>query len=67
MPVDIVDLYEADLFFIHQIMKGKILIVDYDPAYRVEFEVKYRREFFDRQPFYALYHQQALSRLGRRG
>ena len=63
---DVVDLNSANLFFIHQLMKNKQLIIDKDPHYRVEFEVAYRRNFFDLQGFYDLYHKQALKRLKER-
>ena len=63
---DILDLNSANLFFIHQLMKNKQLIIDKDPHYRVEFEVAYRRNFFDLQGFYDLYHKQALKRLKER-
>ena len=56
--IDIVDIGRADLFFVHQIMKNKLLIVD-----KVQFEVGYRKNFFDRQKFYRLYQGQALKRL----
>jgi predicted nucleotidyltransferase len=61
--IDIVDIGRADLFFVHQIMKSKLLIVDKDVHYRVQFEVGYRKNFFDRQKFYRLYQGQALKRL----
>lgn len=63
---DVVDLKSADPFFVHQIMKNKCLIIDKDPHYRVEFEVAYRKNFFDLQGFYDLYHKQALKRLKER-
>lgn len=63
---DVVDIKSADLFFIHQIMKNKRIIVDKDPHYRVEFEVTYRRNFFDLRDFYELYHKQVLRRLKER-
>ena len=63
IKVDVVDLKSADVFFMHQIMLGKELIIDNDFHRRVDFEVKSRREFFDMQPFYDLYHSQALKRL----
>ena len=62
---DIIDLQSVDLFFIHQVMLNKVLILDKDIRHRVSFEVKQRRDFFDRQQFYDLYHAQALKRLER--
>jgi len=60
---DVVDIKSGDLFFIHQIMRNKILVLDKDPRYRVEFEVVSRRKYFDMQGFYKLYHEQVLQRL----
>ena len=64
--IDVVDLENADLYFIHQIMQNKKLIIDNDIHRRVAFEVAERREYFDRKPFYDLYHNQALKRLDER-
>ena len=61
--IDVIDLESVDLFFLHQVMKSKYLLVDLDVNRRVSFEVQKRREFFDRMHFYRLYHQQALDRL----
>lgn len=58
--VDIVDLNEADLYFIHQVMLSKKIILDKDINYRVSFEVSRRKSYFDRKPFYNLYHACAL-------
>ncbi|HHV94999.1 MAG TPA: nucleotidyltransferase domain-containing protein [Clostridiaceae bacterium] len=64
--VDIVDLEEADPYFIHNLLLNKVLVVEKDINRRVEFEVKSRREYFDMLPFYRLYHTQAMKRLERR-
>ncbi len=64
--VDIVDLEEADLFFVHQVMLNKKIVLDKDINYRVSFEVDRRRKYFDMLPFYDLYHAQALKRLEER-
>lgn len=61
--VDVVDLNSADDFFVHQVMLNKQLIVERDRRQRVAFEVNRRKCFFDRQPFYDLYHAQAMRRL----
>jgi predicted nucleotidyltransferase len=63
--VDIVDLSEADLYFVHQVMLNKEIILDKDIHYRVSFEVARRKSYFDRKPFYDLYHNHALKRLER--
>ncbi len=63
---DVVDLKSADPFFTHQVMKNKRIILDKDPHYRVKFEVAYRKNFFDLQGFYDLYHKQARKRLKER-
>lgn len=63
---DIVDLRSAALFFIHQVMKNKILLFDRDTYGRVSFEVNYRKEFFDHLPIYEQYHRQSIKRLRER-
>ncbi len=65
--VDIVDLENADLYFIHQVMLNKEIILDKDTDRRVSFEVKKRRAYFDMKYFYDLYHEQALKRLEEKG
>lgn len=64
--VDIVDLKSSDIFFVHQVMKNKILLLDRHPFERVAFEVKYRRIFFDYKPIYEQYHRQSRKRLRER-
>ncbi len=66
ITVDIVDVEKTDVFFGHQMMLNKILIIDKDVNRRVRFEVKRRKEYFDRKHFYKIYHQEALKRLERR-
>jgi len=61
--IDIIDMENADPFFIHQVMLGKIIIIDKDTERRVSFEVEKRRTFFDLQPFYELYYTQSVKRL----
>ena len=63
LKIDVVDLESADLFFLHQVMTHKLLLLDRDVNRRVFFEVKKRQEYFDRTHFYELYHRQALKRL----
>ncbi|GAX90516.1 type VII toxin-antitoxin system MntA family adenylyltransferase antitoxin [Effusibacillus lacus] len=63
---DIVDLAEVDPYFFHQIMLSKQLLIDKNTRQRVEFEVRLRREYLDRIPFYQLYHREALKRLEER-
>jgi predicted nucleotidyltransferase len=65
--VDIVDLDNADLYFIHQVMLIKEIILDRDIDRRVSFEVRKRRDYFDKKNFYELYHEQALKRLEKKG
>jgi predicted nucleotidyltransferase len=65
--VDIVDLENADLYFIHQVMLNKEIVLDRDIDRRVSFEVEKRRKYFDKKHFYDLYHSQALRRLGEKG
>lgn len=61
--IDIIDIENADPFFIHQVMLGKIIVVDNDTERRVSFEVDKRRTFFDMQPFYELYYARSVERL----
>ncbi|MHB1337099.1 MAG: type VII toxin-antitoxin system MntA family adenylyltransferase antitoxin [Candidatus Humimicrobiaceae bacterium] len=61
--IDIIDIENADPFFIHQVMLGKIIVIDKDTERRVSFEVDKRRTFFDMQPFYELYYSQSVKRL----
>jgi len=61
--VDIVDMESADLFFLHQLMLNKQLLVDHDQRRRVVFEIAKRRDYFDRKRYYKEYHGQALKRL----
>lgn len=67
MKVDIVDLENADLYFIHQVMLNKEIVLDRDTDRRVSFEVEKRRKYFDKRYFYDLYHSQALKRLEEKG
>lgn len=61
--LDIVDLRSADLFFVHQVMKNKLLLFEREINDRVSFEVKYRKRFFDLMPLYKEYHRQSRKRL----
>ncbi|NMB41896.1 MAG: nucleotidyltransferase domain-containing protein [Firmicutes bacterium] len=65
--VDVVDLESADLYFIHQLMLDKVVILERDIDRRVSFEVEKRKKYFDMKYFYDLYHGQALIRLGEKG
>jgi uncharacterized protein len=64
--IDIVDLRSADLFFIHQVMKHKILLFERDAYSRVSFEVQYRKHYFDHMPIHEQYHRQSRKRLADR-
>jgi predicted nucleotidyltransferase len=66
LPVDIVDLRAADLFFIHQVMLNKKLVVDKNIHRRVQFEVNKRRQYFDMEPYLRLYYEQAMQRIEKR-
>ena len=61
--IDLVDLRSADLFFIHQIMRNKMLLYERDTYGRVSFEVDYRKRYFDHMPILELYHRQSRKRL----
>lgn len=63
--VDVIDLEEADIYFVRQVMLNKKLLIDKNVHRRVEFEVNSRRVFFDMKPFYDMYHEQVLKRLER--
>lgn len=65
-PVDIVDLASSDLYFVHQVMKNKLLVFERRLAERVAFEVGYRKRFFDHLPIHQRFHQQSLKRLRER-
>lgn len=65
IKVDVVDLESVDAYFAHQILIHKHILKDKNLGRRVDFEVRMRRTYFDMQPFYELYHKQALSRLER--
>jgi predicted nucleotidyltransferase len=62
---DVIDLEEADIYFVRQVMLNKKLLIDKNVHRRVKFEVNSRRIFFDMKPFYDMYHEQALKRLER--
>ncbi|QGG48949.1 type VII toxin-antitoxin system MntA family adenylyltransferase antitoxin [Heliorestis convoluta] len=47
---DVIDLLEAPLFLQHQIRKYGKLIIEKDKAYRIDQEVRSRREYFDLMP-----------------
>lgn len=49
--IDIIDIENADPFFIHQIMLDKIIVIDNDTERRVSFEVDKRRTFLICSPF----------------
>jgi len=61
--IDIINIENADPFFIHQVMLDKIIVIDKDTERRVSFEVDKRRTFFDMQPFYELYYSKSVERL----
>ena len=61
--IDLVDLRSADLVFIHQIMRNKMLLYERDTYGRVSFEVDYRKRYFDHMPILELYHRQSRKRL----
>ena len=58
---DILDLNSANLFFIHQLMKNKQLIIDKDPHYG--WNLKLLPENFLICKFFDLYHKQSSKRL----
>lgn len=64
--VDLVDLRSADLFFIHQVMRHKVLLLEQDTSSRIAFEVDYRKRYFDHIPILELYNRQARNRLTER-
>lgn len=66
LKIDVVDLGSADLLFIHQVMKNKMLLFERNTHDRVTFEVKYRKEYFDFMPVYDQYYRQARQRLKER-
>lgn len=61
--VDVVDLRSADRYFVHQVMKNRMLFFESDLQERVAFEVKHRKYYFDFLPLYRDYHRQSRKRL----
>ncbi len=66
LKVDLVDLRSADDYFIHQVMKNKLLLIEKNTSARVNFEVNHRKRYFDRMYFYRQYRLQAIKRLKER-
>jgi len=64
--IDLVDLKSADLFFIYQIMKNKVILLDKDTSSRVSFEVNNRKRYFDFMRYYHQYRRLAMKRLKER-
>ena len=66
LKIDLVDLRSADDYFIHQVMKNKLLLIDKNTSARVNFEVNHRKRYFDLMYFYRQYRLQAIKRLKER-
>ncbi|HHV77719.1 MAG TPA: nucleotidyltransferase domain-containing protein [Syntrophothermus lipocalidus] len=62
--VQVVDLEEASPPLQHQVRKYGRLLVDKDKHYRVDFEVRSRRNYFDLQHFYRLQKEALFTKLG---
>lgn len=61
--VDLVDIEEAPVLLRHHILKEGILLVDKEPRYRISFEVKSRRTYFDLRPLLIDRGQQMIARV----
>ena len=61
--VDIIDMEAAPLFLQHQIRKTGRLIVEKDHTYRVNFDVRSRREYFDFAPVLDYRNQRLIQRV----
>ncbi|MCG0278346.1 MAG: nucleotidyltransferase domain-containing protein [Thermanaeromonas sp.] len=61
--VDVVDIEEAPLLLQHYILKEGILLVDKEPRYRISFEVKSRRSYFDLRPLLVKRGQRIIERV----
>lgn len=62
--VHVVDLEEASPPLQYQVRKYGRLLVDKDKNYRVNFEVRSRRDYFDLQYFYRLQKEAMFKKLG---
>jgi len=60
--VDVIDMEAAPLFLQHQARRTGRLLLEKDHAYRVEFDVRSRREYFDFAPRREIYHRKQIQR-----
>ncbi|TCL68462.1 putative nucleotidyltransferase [Hydrogenispora ethanolica] len=60
--VDVVDMAAAPLYLQHQVRKTGRLIVEKDHAYRVAFDIRSRREYFDLAPVLELRNRRLIER-----
>jgi predicted nucleotidyltransferase len=60
---DLVDMEAVPLFLQHQVRKTGRLIVEQDHAYRVAFDVRSRREYFDLAPVLELRNRKLIERV----
>ena len=55
LPVDLVVLNFASADLVHQVLKDSRLLLNHDPAKRIDFEVQARNRYFDLLPFLRRY------------
>jgi predicted nucleotidyltransferase len=60
--VDVVDMAAAPLYLQHQVRKTGRLIVEKDHAYRVAFDIRSRRDYFDLAPVLELRNRRLIER-----
>lgn len=60
--VDVIVLNTAPVDLVQRVLRDGQLLIDRDPALRVEFEVRARHAFFDLQPVLRLYRQSGARR-----
>lgn len=60
--VDLVALNTASADLVHRVLRDGVIVVDRDPARRIQFEVARRNEYFDLEPMRRLYRGEADTR-----
>lgn len=60
--VDVVALNTAPADLVHRILRDGLIVLDRDPARRIQFEVARRNEYFDLEPMRRLYRREPDTR-----
>ena len=66
-PVDLVDLNEASPLLCHEVLRGRIVLVDKDPVARAIWELKATGEYLDWLPYHRRYAKHLLQDLMGKG